>query len=184
MLLERSAWACAKWRKRGIQATVSIPLLFEGWSDPELAHRVTGAATQDGLRPAEALLLVPEAAYSSDSAAVLENLARLRLEGFSLGLAHDGALDAAGRMPGVFTDLRFPAGLAGEEVQRLLAFARGAQLRTCAQGVERPAQWEILKELGCELADGPFIAPAMHLERAVEWSSRRARQLPELRQQR
>jgi EAL domain-containing protein (putative c-di-GMP-specific phosphodiesterase class I) len=178
MFLERSAWACAQWRMRGVQATVSIPLLLEGWSDPELGHRVTGVVTQGGLRPAEALLLVPESAFASDGATVLENLARLRLEGFALGLAHPAALQTVAKVPGVFTDLRFPAVLAGKgDMQQWLGPAREAHLRTCAQGVERPAQWQTLKDSGCELANGPFIAPAMHLEQAVEWALRKARQL-------
>jgi EAL domain-containing protein (putative c-di-GMP-specific phosphodiesterase class I) len=63
-----------------------------------------------------------------------------------------------------------------EEIQQLLGLAREARLRTCAQGVERPAQWQVLKESGCELAGGPFIAPAMHLEQAMQWALRKARQ--------
>lgn len=176
MLLERSVWACAQWRLRGIQAAVSIPLLFEGWSEPELGLRVTRIVTEGGLRPMETLLLVSESAFSSGSAVVLENLARLRLEGFSLGLAHPAAVGSAAKMPGVFTDLRFPAALAGkEDLQRVLGFARAAQLRSCAEGVERPAQWQSLKDSGCELANGPLIAPAMHLDQAVEWALQEGR---------
>lgn len=181
MLLERSVWAGAQWRKRGIQAAVSIPVLLEGWSEPELGLRVTRVVTEAGLRPSDVVLLVPESAFSSGSAAVLENVARLRLEGFSLGLAYPASVDTVAKVPGVFTDLRFPAALAGKEdmqqLQQLLGFAREAHLRTCAQGVERVAQWETLENLGCKSASGPLIAPAMHLDQAVEWALLRLRQL-------
>jgi predicted signal transduction protein with EAL and GGDEF domain len=112
---------------------------------------------------------------------VLENVARLRLEGFSLGLTYPASVDTVAKVPGVFTDLRFPAALAGKEdmqqLQQLLGFAREAHLRTCAQGVERVAQWETLENLGCKSASGPLIAPAMHLDQAVEWALLRLRQL-------
>lgn len=177
MLIERTVWACARWRKRGIQAAVSIPLLLEGWSEPELGIRIAKVATQGGLRPSGALILVPESAFVSGSAAVLENVVRLRLEGFSLGLAYPASAGTASKVPGVFTDLRFPAALAGtEDMQQMLGLAREANLRTCAQGVEREAQWETLKSLGCNFASGPLVAPAMHLDQAMEWALLKARQ--------
>lgn len=178
MLLERSVWACARWRKRGIQAAVSIPILLEGWSEPELGVRVTKVVTEGGLRPSKVVLQLPESAFVSDSATVLENVVRLRLEGFSLGLAYPDSVDTAAKVPGVFTDLRFSAALAGtEDMQRLLVLARDANLRTCAQGVEREAQRETLKGLGCKLASGPAIAPAMHFDQAIEWARLKAQQL-------
>lgn len=177
MLIERSVWACVRWRTRGIQAAVSIPLLLEGWSEPELGLRITKVVTEGGLRPSEAVLWVPESAFISDSAAVLENVVRLRLEGFSLGLAYPASVDTVAKVPGVFTDLRFPAALAGkEDMQQLLRLAREANLLTCAQDVEREAQRETLKNLGCKLATGALIAPAMHLDEAMEWALLKARQ--------
>jgi len=176
MLLERSVWACVRWRKRGIQAAVSIQVLLEGWSEPQLGLRVIRVVTEGGLRPSDAILLVPESAFISGSAAVLENLARLRLEGFSLGLAYPASVDTVAKIPGVFTDLRFPASAGNEDIQQLLVLAREAHLRTCAQGVDRAAQWGTLKNLGCKLASGPLVAPAMHLDQAMEWALLRARQ--------
>ena len=102
----------------------------------------------------------------------------LRLAGFSLGLAYPASVDTVAKVPGVFTDLRFPAALADkEDMRQLLGFAREAHLRTCAEGVERVAQWETLENLGCKAASGPLIAPAMHLDQAEEWALLRMRQL-------
>lgn len=176
MLLRRAVWAGARWRMRGIPAAISIPLLLEGWSDTALGPRVTQVVTEGGLRPSEVTLLVPDSAFSNATPVMLENLARLRLEGFLLGLTHPAALQFATKWPGVFTDMQFPAVLAGtESFQQLLDLARGANLRTCAHGVDRASQLHALANSGCEFANGPLIAPVMHLEQAVEWALRRAR---------
>lgn len=176
MMLERSVWACAQWRMRGIQASLSIPLLLEGWSEPTLGPRVTRMVSDGGLRPSDVALLVPDSAFSSAGPVVLENLARLRLEGFSLGLAHPAAIPTAAKVPGVFTDMRFPVALADtEDLQRLLELARAANLRCCAQGVEHIAHWQTLTKSGCESASGPLIAPVMHLDQAMEWALHKTR---------
>jgi EAL domain-containing protein (putative c-di-GMP-specific phosphodiesterase class I) len=39
-----------------------------------------------------------------------------------------------------------------------IGLAHGLKLKTVAEGIETPADWEALKGMGCDLAQGYFIA--------------------------
>jgi EAL domain-containing protein (putative c-di-GMP-specific phosphodiesterase class I) len=50
-----------------------------------------------------------------------------------------------------------------EIVKTIVTLARNIGLRVVAEGVETPTQLQLLKELGCEGAQGYFLAPPMNL---------------------
>lgn len=54
-----------------------------------------------------------------------------------------------------------------------LAVARDMQLSTVALGVAQHADWSLLGELGCDAAQGPFIAPAMEESGLLHWLTQR-----------
>ena len=47
--------------------------------------------------------------------------------------------------------------------------AKSLCLRTVAEGVETREQWELLQQLGCDLAQGYYLARPMTAEDATRW---------------
>jgi EAL domain-containing protein (putative c-di-GMP-specific phosphodiesterase class I) len=177
MMLREAAQRCADWRAR-VEAGVTVPLLFDHFDDPTLAHRIIDATTQANLQARDAVLVVPAAGLQAQEARVLENLARLRMEGFGLALAVAAdeplAIDAV--TLGAFTHLRIPAALAGtERFAAALQLGREAGLRTTVEGVARSSEWQALPGTGCAAVQGPLIAPALHPEHIGGWIRRRLR---------
>ena len=54
-------------------------------------------------------------------------------------------------------------------VESSLGLARKLKLKTVAEGVETRAEWDLLKSLGCEQAQGFFIARPMPGHQVPDW---------------
>jgi diguanylate cyclase (GGDEF)-like protein/PAS domain S-box-containing protein len=54
-------------------------------------------------------------------------------------------------------------------VTAIIQLARSLQLQTVAEGVETPAQQALLRELGCDLAQGYGLSPPMDAQRTLAW---------------
>jgi EAL domain-containing protein (putative c-di-GMP-specific phosphodiesterase class I) len=113
---------------------------------------------------------------------VLENLARLRIKGFGLSIDDYGtgysSLQQLSRIP--FTELKidqsFVMHASAKEACRVilessLDIAKKLGLQTVAEGVETRADWELLKRLGCDAAQGYFIARPMEAAKIAAWAA-------------
>jgi EAL domain-containing protein (putative c-di-GMP-specific phosphodiesterase class I) len=179
MLLREAMGRCAEWGRRGVDAGVTIPLLFEHFGDPALGRRIAGAAADARLQPSDAVLVVPATALQAQPARVLENLARLRMEGFRLAMAVplEKGVAMDGVPLGAFTHLRIPAVLAGtERFAAALQLARDAGLHTTAADLSDRAEWQALASTRCDAAQGPLLAPALHAEHIGGWIRKRQRE--------
>ena len=68
-------------------------------------------------------------------------------------------------------------------VEAIISLARGLQLKTVAEGVETPTQAQLLKERGCDTAQGFLFSEALNpdaLASFVGERKRKHRHLPEL----
>ncbi|MFL6693651.1 MAG: EAL domain-containing protein [Ramlibacter sp.] len=181
LMLQKSAARCRRWRARGLDASVSVPLLFESWADVTLADRVRKLVRNEELEPRHIVLGLSEPTVNTDAARALENLARLRVDGFGLVLDDFGsgtlAVDRLALI--AFTHLRIgPEFVAGADrvdtVRAGLAVALdlAAQLRlqVIANGIAREEEWLLLKEWGCNLGQGPGISGAIEGDALLEWT--------------
>jgi EAL domain-containing protein (putative c-di-GMP-specific phosphodiesterase class I) len=176
-VLQEAAGRCAAWRARGLDAKVAIPLLFGSYDDVSRAHRITEIVRGAGLEPGQAMLLAQPAPLKTQARAapVLENLARLRMDGFLLALEYPGeavqSIDPV--MLGAFTHLRVPATLlsmpAGEGLDAVLRTASQAGLRVVVEGLEQPEHLHALRMCGAELAEGPAVGPVLAADSILEW---------------
>jgi EAL domain-containing protein (putative c-di-GMP-specific phosphodiesterase class I) len=55
-------------------------------------------------------------------------------------------------------------------VEASIALARNLKMTTVAEGVQERADWDLLAELGCDVAQGYFIAHPMNEEGLDAWS--------------
>ena len=57
-------------------------------------------------------------------------------------------------------------------VTAIIQMGHSLQLKTVAEGVETPAQMELLRQLGCDLVQGYLVSVPMEAEETRRWMSR------------
>jgi EAL domain-containing protein (putative c-di-GMP-specific phosphodiesterase class I)/FixJ family two-component response regulator len=181
VMLEQSARIGRDWKPRGLDATVSVNLSLRSLADPSLADRITDLVQKQGLAPRRVVLEITESAAMTDLGKALENLARLRMKGFGLSIDDYGtgysSMQQLSRIP--FTELKIDqsfvmSALEKESSKVILAssldMAKKLRLKAVAEGVETRAHWDLLKNLGCDVAQGYFVAKPMDAHTFQQWS--------------
>jgi EAL domain-containing protein (putative c-di-GMP-specific phosphodiesterase class I) len=141
---------------------------------------MTEAATCNAIEPAHLVLEVTESVIGRDTTQLLETLARLRLRGFGLSIDDFGtgysSMQQLSRIS--FTELKidrsFVRGAASRSHLRTilegsLTLARNLRLKSVAEGVETQEDWDLLRDLGCDEAQGYFIARPMPADAFLDW---------------
>jgi EAL domain-containing protein (putative c-di-GMP-specific phosphodiesterase class I)/FixJ family two-component response regulator len=182
LMLEKAAAACHSWRGRGFDLTVSVNLSLVSLSDTQLAERITKAVASSGLEARHMVLEITETTAMTEVAPALENLARLRMRGFGLSVDDYGtgfsSLRQLTRVP--FSELKidqsFVMGCSANPSARTIVhssveMAGRLGIKTVAEGVETRADWDVLKEVGCNLAQGYLIAKPMEDKSFLDFCS-------------
>ncbi|MEO5693796.1 MAG: EAL domain-containing response regulator [Usitatibacter sp.] len=180
VMLRTAAAACNSWRKAGLPLTVGVNLSLKSLGDTRLAERVTELVRHEDLDPRHLVLEVTESAATTDVGKALENLARLRMKGFGLSIDDFGtgysSMQQLTRI--AFTELKidqsFVMHAARQESARVilessLDMSKKLGLVAVAEGVETQADWNLLRELGCGMAQGYFVARPMEGAMFPKW---------------
>lgn len=171
---------CATWRDAGVEGTVSINLSVKSLGDVRLADRLTKFVRAQSLDPRYVIMEVTESAVATDLGHTLENLARLRMKGFGLSIDDYGtgysSMQQLSRI--AFTELKidqsFVANATTKKSARVMLessidMARNLNITAVAEGVETQADWDLLRQLGCEAAQGYLIARPMESGAYMDW---------------
>ena len=173
---ERMLSRSCKWRKRwvqqGMELKVAVNVSMLNLAKVDAADRYQQIVLDHGCKPRDIVLEVTESSVMSEAAHALNVLARLRLKGFGLSIDDFGtgysSLAQLSQIP--FTELKIDQGFVTGAVRQprkrvvvetSLDLARKLQLTAVAEGVESIEEWQMLAELGCQLAQGFLIAPAL-----------------------
>ena len=180
-ILEKSVASCREWLGRGLKATVSINLSLKSLGDPGLAERITAQVAAQNLAAGHVVLEITESAAMTDVAKALENLTRLRMKGFGLSIDDYGtgysSMQQLSRIP--FTELKIDQSFVFSAVEKessrvilasSLDMAKKLKLKSVAEGVETRAHWDLLQGLGCDIAQGYFIAKPMEAAAFQQWA--------------
>jgi EAL domain-containing protein (putative c-di-GMP-specific phosphodiesterase class I) len=168
-MIAQASTAGRRWRDAGAHVTVSVNLSPSLLDNPGLAARVAGIVSSAGLKPQDIVLEITETAAARNLGSTLENLVRLRMRGFGLSIDDYGTgfstLQQLQLVP--FTELKidkcFVAGcdasnsfrsIIGSSVQ----LAHGLGAIAVAEGIETRSEWEVLKQSGCDAAQGYLIS--------------------------
>jgi len=183
-IARNAARDCREWRDAGLDMSVSVNLSLASLYDVGLAERLTTIVRQEGLDPRHVILEVTETMATRDTARKLENLSRLRMNGFGLSIDDFGtgysSMERLSRVP--FTELKVdqafvktaasrPSSRAIVEASVQIAHRLG--IPAVAEGVETHADWELMLSMGCEIAQGYYVARAMSAGDFVEWTALR-----------
>jgi EAL domain-containing protein (putative c-di-GMP-specific phosphodiesterase class I)/CheY-like chemotaxis protein len=176
---QRRVWADGS---PSLPLLISINLSAKSLGDADVADRITRIVRDEGVDPACIVLEVTESAAVAHVAQTLETLARLRLRGFRLSIDDYGtgysSMQQLTRI--AFTELKidqsFVMSALEVESSRVilessLDMARRLKVRSVAEGVETRAHWDLLLALGCDIAQGYFIARPMDAAGFTEWAS-------------
>jgi EAL domain-containing protein (putative c-di-GMP-specific phosphodiesterase class I) len=169
MLVEGCRWH-ARWKAAGLSLRLSVNVSAHNLSGPEVADRYERILREHGAVPDDVILEITESSVMSDTARGLGMLARLRLKGFGLSVDDFGtgysSLAQLSQIP--FTELKIDQGFVGGSpdqprkravIEASLDLARKLDLHVVAEGVESIDEWQLLAQLGCDIAQGYLISP-------------------------
>lgn len=185
-ILDASIAALKLWLSRGIQLSVAINLSPASLHDVSLTEGLISRVAASGLDPSLFMFELTETAMAADAAMATGCLVRLRLRGCGLSIDDYGtgfsSMQQLSRLP--FTELKVDRSFVTGAWQRahlrtLLGSAIETGLRlklvTVGEGVETMEDWKLLREMGCDLAQGWLISKALPADELMH-------RLPEINQ--
>lgn len=174
-ILRKSAAVVRSLHDKGYLLTVSVNLSLVSLDDTALADKITQAVREAGVEPQYIVLEITESAAMTNVAPALENLARLCMSGFALSIDDYGtgssSLQQLTRI--AFSELKidqsFVKDFADNKTLRIVVessidMAHKLLVKSVAEGVETQQDWDALKVVGCDTAQGYFIAQPMDVK--------------------
>jgi len=172
LMLKQAALACRRWAQKKSDISVSVNISLASLGDPALADQIAAITASVELEPSQMILEITETAAIGNVGATLENLVRLRMRGFDLSVDDYGAGFASLQQLQLapFSELKidrsFVTGCAENPALRAIVessvqMARQLGFRSVGEGVETQADWNMLRDAGCDLAQGFFVARPM-----------------------
>jgi len=179
-VLRESMEQLGRWHAAGMQVQMAVNLSMENLRAPSFARRVNDLARETRTSPQDFTLEITESRLMSPSPAPLESLVRLRMLRFGLSIDDFGtghsSLAQLRDVP--FTELKVDRGFVQAArhnqiirpiLEGSIGIAKRMGMKSVGEGVETEDDWHLLREIGCDLAQGWFIARAMAPERVPEW---------------
>ena len=173
-ILKKSALACRSFHDQGHLLTISVNLSLVSLDDTTLADKITQVVREAGIDPQYIVLEITESAAMTETAHALENLARLCMNGFALSIDDYGtgysSMQQLTRV--AFSELKidqsFVKDFADNKALRVVVessidMAHKLLVKSVAEGVESQQDWDTLASIGCDTAQGYFIAKPMDL---------------------
>ncbi len=164
----------------GIPITTSINISADDITQLTQPEQITALLANNRLDPTTLILEVTESSLMRELATSLDILTRLRLKGIGLSIDDFGtgysSLSQLHRIP--FTELKVDRSFVGNMIKDPEAFAivktcillgHELNMQVVAEGVENQETWDLLVSLGCNIAQGYFIAKPMSELALVEW---------------
>jgi EAL domain-containing protein (putative c-di-GMP-specific phosphodiesterase class I) len=185
LMLGKAVDFCCEWRtESGLDVSVSINVSAKSLADVNFAERVIELVKCKSHDCRNIILEVTESAATTDIGHSLENLSRLRMKGFGLSIDDYGtgysSLQQLARI--AFTEIKldqsFIRSAATQQAARTILessidMAKKLGIVTVAEGIETEKDWDLLRELGCDLAQGYLIAKPLGSSEFLAWARAR-----------
>jgi EAL domain-containing protein (putative c-di-GMP-specific phosphodiesterase class I) len=168
-MLAKAIAQCATWQLHGIITSVSVNLPIVSLLSRELPARIDKILAAHSVGPSQLTLEVTEDGWLQQQAVAREVLTRLRVRGFGLSIDDFGTgystLQQLLHAP--FNELKldqsFVSKALEDEESRIvlsssIVMAHQLKLEVVAEGIENAAQWRLLADLGCDVAQGFYVA--------------------------
>jgi len=183
-VLETAIRQCRAWQRAGLELRVSVNLSARLLHDARLPDIVQSLLRRHGVAPGQITLEITESALMLDPVQAMEVLGRLDRMGVRMAIDDFGtgysSLGYLKRLPvhEVKIDKSFVLSLDATTnlkdkaiVRSIIAMGQAMGLQVVAEGVERRATWDILRALGCHLAQGYYMGPPLPSHELERWLS-------------
>lgn len=180
----QGAYASASVASAALQATLSINLSARTLRNTVLIEGMQAQCEALSIDPARIMFELTETSTMDDPTAALGLLTRLRMKGFHLsiddfGTGYSSMLQLV-RLPfsEIKVDRSFVRTAATSQESRtvirsIVELGRSLGMTSTAEGIEDEAALAYLKQIGCDQAQGFYIARPMTGEATLEWIEQR-----------
>lgn len=179
-VLQRALHDARDWQARGHSLQLAVNASMNNLERLDFPEFVEHAALAAGVAPSLLTLEITESQLMSNRQAALDILTRLRLKrvGLSIDDFGTGHSSLAQLRDIPFTELKIDRGFVhgawrDSSLRSILSasldMARKLGMKSVAEGVEDRADWNHLREAGCDVAQGWFVARAMPAEQLPDW---------------
>jgi diguanylate cyclase (GGDEF)-like protein/PAS domain S-box-containing protein len=179
-LFDHALEQCSRWREAGAPVHVALNISAKSLLDQSLPQKVEAALTRWGVDPRFLKIEITESSIMADPAHALAILAMLQSMGVRLSVDDFGtgysSLTHLRELPidEIKIDKSFVMGMATSDadaaiVRTVIDLAHNLGKQVCAEGVEDEAAWQTLRALGCDLAQGYWIARPMPAHELMQW---------------
>jgi EAL domain-containing protein (putative c-di-GMP-specific phosphodiesterase class I)/ActR/RegA family two-component response regulator len=180
LILKKALNSFQTLRKQAPDLTISINISAQSCADPDFVDSVLAHAAERQLDVKTISFEVSESDAAKNAPDFLENLVRFRMKGFGISIDEYGTAHSSIhhllRIP--FSELKIDRSMIlGQDDSPSLEIALGLSIELCrrlnchstAVGVETKSDWDLLQKLGCEYAQGYYIAHPMEEEALSLW---------------
>ena len=172
------------------QGHVSVNVSIRQLRRPGYYQEVERVLAETGVDPGAVILEVTESIAMDNLVEGVDMLRRLKTLGVKLAIDDFGtgysSLTYLGQLPADFLklDKAFISPMRSSDkalhiVSSVIGLAKGLSLQTIAEGVEDQPQADLLRSMGCDLAQGFLIARPMPVQDAIRWMSEQRDNLEE-----
>lgn len=188
-VLQEALEQLGRWRNQDLAIHMAVNVSMENLRAPDFAQRLATRVRHACSAPQDLTLEVTESRLMSPGPVPLETLVRLRMQRFGLSIDDFGtghsSLAQLRDVP--FTELKIDRGfvhgarhnqIIRPMLEGSIGIAKRLGMQAVAEGVETEEDWQLLREIGCDLAQGWFIGRPMTQDKLHpwldHWESRRA----------
>jgi len=168
------------WKSEELLLQVSVNISAENITSLSLPEQLSRMLKKHEIDPTMLTLEVTESALMGQLVTSLDILTRLRMKGIELSIDDFGtgysSLSQLYRMP--FTELKvdqsFIMNITDDDdargiVKTCIALGHELKMKVVAEGVEDKDTLELLSKMGCDVAQGYYIAKPMAAEKLLLW---------------
>ncbi|MGB0495331.1 MAG: EAL domain-containing protein [Kangiellaceae bacterium] len=180
IMFEQVIHQAAKWLLDYPTLKFAVNFSMNSLQNLELPELIGKAIKNFEIAPGNIIVEVTESGLTDNLTATMEVLARLKLQGFALSIDDFGtgysSMNQLQNLP--FSELKLDysfvhGGSTNKKSKAILEssihLANKLNLSTVAEGVEDLDDWNLVKELGCDVVQGYFIAKPMPVNEATYW---------------
>ncbi|MGY1746285.1 putative bifunctional diguanylate cyclase/phosphodiesterase [Blastococcus sp. SYSU D00695] len=184
-LLGETTRQAAEWAAQGLDLRMSVNISARHFSAETLVRDVRVALRDSGLAPDQLVLELTETSVAEDPTRAEDQLSVLRNSGVRVAIDDFGtgwsSLAQLMQLPigtlkidrSLLTAAqRLAAGGTGAVLAAIVALTRTLGIRSVAEGVETAEHLQMVREAGCDLAQGYLLARPMPASEVWRWAGR------------
>lgn len=183
-LLENASADICYFKKQGINTSVSVNVNASDISNRGFTNELFELVDKYSISPSSLIIEVTEHEFSSDAAAMLETLTRLRLAGFEVSIDDFGTGYSSFYQltTAPFNELKIDRSFVQQllvsekhykSIKAICSLCNELGIKTVIEGVESDEEYSVLQNIGADKIQGYYFSKPMSKFNFVDWSKDR-----------